>query len=114
MVQRVLFDTNKTLWAGWVVLSPQNLFFARDSGYSKDFAEIGRRYSPIDLSLIPIGANSPRWFISDLHVNPEEAVKIYLDVKNRQSTGMHWGTFVNLTKESLLEPPKRLLQELEK
>ena len=114
LVQRVLFDTNKTLWAGWVVLSPQNLFFARDTGYSKDFAEIGRRYSHIDLSLIPIGANSPRWFISDMHVNPEEAVKIYLDVKNRQSIGMHWGTFANLTKESLLEPPKRLLQELEK
>ena len=56
----------KTLWAGWVVLSPQNLFFARDTGYSKDFAEIGRRYSHIDLSLIPIGANSPRWFISDM------------------------------------------------
>ena len=27
---------------------------------------------------------------------------------------MHWGTFLNLTEEPVLEPPKRLLQELEK
>ena len=27
---------------------------------------------------------------------------------------MHWGTFLNLTEEPALEPPKRLLQELEK
>ena len=113
--KRGLFDTNKTLWAGWVVKSPQQkLFFAGDTGYSKDFEEIGKRYGPMDLSLIPIGAYAPRWFMKDMHVNPEEAVKIHLDVKSRQSIGMHWGTFLNLTEEPLLEPPKLLLQELEK
>ena len=68
----------------------------------------------MDLSLIPISAYAPRWFMKDMHVNPEEAVKIHLDVKSRQSIGMHWGTFLNLTEEPLLEPPKLLLQELEK
>ena len=79
LVQRVLFDTNKTLWAGWVVKSPQqNLFFAGDTGYSKNFKEIGKRYGPMDLSLIPIGAYAPRWFMKYMHVNPEEAVKIHI------------------------------------
>ena len=74
-----MFDTNKTLWEWWVVKSPQqNLFFAGDTGYSKDFEEIGKRYGPMDLSLIPIGAYAPRWFIKNMHVNPEEAVKIQM------------------------------------
>ena len=51
--------------------------------------------------------------MKDMHVNPEEAVKIHLDVRSRQSIGMHWGTFLNLTEEPVLEPPKRLLLELE-
>ena len=106
-----MFDTNKTLWAGWVVRSSeQKIFFAGDTGYSKDFVEIGKRYGPMDLSLIPIGAYAPRWFMKDMHVNPEEAVKIHLDVESRQSIGMHWGTFLNLTEEPLLELPQRLLQ----
>ena len=67
----------------------------------------------MDLSLIPIGAYAPRWFMQDMHVNPEEAVKIHLDAKSWQTIGMHWGTFLNLTEEPFLEPPKRLLLELE-
>jgi len=81
LAQRVLLLSNKTLWAGWVDLSPQqNLFFAGDICYSKDFAKIGKRYSHIDLSLISIGAYAPRWFIKDMHVNSQEAAKIHLHV----------------------------------
>ena len=77
--KRDLFDTNKTLWEGWVVKSPQqNLFFAGDTGYSTNFEEIGKRYGPMDLSLIPIGAYAPRWFMKYMHVNHEEAVKIHM------------------------------------
>ena len=33
--RRGLFDTNKTLWAGWVIEAPeQKMFFAGDTGYS--------------------------------------------------------------------------------
>ena len=52
--------------------------------------------------------------MKEMHVNSEEAVKINFDVRSRPSIGMHWGTFLNLTEEPLLEPPKRLLQEFEK
>ena len=88
----------KTLSEGWVVKFPQqNLFFAGDTGYSKNFEEIGKR-CPMDLSLIPIGAYAPHGFMKYMHVNPEEAVKIHLDVKSWQTIGMHWGTFLNLTE----------------
>ena len=107
--RRGLTDTNQVLWAGWVVEAPQKrMFFAGDTGYSKDFQDIGERFGGMDLSLIPIGAYAPRWFMKDMHCNPEEAVQIHLDVKSKKSIGMHWGTFLNLTDEPLVEPPIKL------
>ncbi len=111
--RRGLMDTNKVLWAGWVVESPgKRFFFAGDTGYSKDFEDIGKRFGNMDLSLIPIGAYAPRWFMKDMHCNPEEAVQIHLDVKSQKSIGMHWGTFLNLTDEPLEEPPLKLARVL--
>lgn len=101
-------DRNATLWAAWAVEWPDfRLFFAGDSGYSRDFADIGARFDGFDLALIPIGAYDPRWFMRAMHVDPEEAVLIHRDVKSRRSIGMHWGTFV-LTTEDPTEPPRRL------
>jgi L-ascorbate metabolism protein UlaG (beta-lactamase superfamily) len=111
--KRTLLDTNKTLWAGWVLEAPdKRLFFAGDTGYSKDFADIGERFEYMDISLLPIGAYAPRWFMKDMHVNPAEAVRIHQDVSSRFSVGMHWGTFLNLTDEPLREPPALLRSEL--
>jgi N-acyl-phosphatidylethanolamine-hydrolysing phospholipase D len=61
------------------------------------------RFPLIDLALIPIGAYEPRWFMPDIHMNPEEAVQAHLDVGARRSIGMHFGTF-RLTTEGLNEP----------
>jgi N-acyl-phosphatidylethanolamine-hydrolysing phospholipase D len=111
--RRGLGDTNEVLWAGWVIEADgKRLFFAGDTGYSKDFKDIGKRFGPMDLSLIPIGAYAPRWFMKDMHCNPEEAVQIHLDVESRFSVGMHWATFLNLTDEPLLEPQVRLRKAL--
>lgn len=105
-------DRNKTLWCGFVLeLAGRRLFFAGDTGYSKDFADIGERFAPIDLALIPIGAYEPRSFMRPVHVDPDEAVKIHLDIGSRQSVAMHWGTF-RLTLERLDDPPKRLAAAL--
>lgn len=110
---RGLVDRNRTLWAGWVLKQDDfTLYFAGDTGYSPGFKEIGEMYGPMDLSLIPIGAYKPRWFMNPIHVDPEEAVRIHKDVKSRFSVGMHWGTFV-LADEDMDEPP-RLLKEITK
>jgi L-ascorbate metabolism protein UlaG (beta-lactamase superfamily) len=112
--KRTLSDANQTLWGGWVVRAPQfSFFFAGDTGYSKDFAEIGKRFGNIDLGLIPIGAYAPRWFMHDQHVDPAQSVMIHRDVHAKKSIGIHWGTF-ELTDESLDEPPKRLAEEMKK
>jgi N-acyl-phosphatidylethanolamine-hydrolysing phospholipase D len=110
---RTLRDANRTLWCGFIAeVAGRRIYFAGDSGYSKDFADIGARFAPVDLALIPIGAYEPRWFMRAMHVNPEEAVMIHRDVGARQSVAMHWGTF-RLTEEDLDEPPRFLAQALD-
>ena len=102
------FNTNKTLWCGWV-FETQNFkcMFVGDTGYSKDFLTIQEKFGFMDLSLIPIGAYAPRWFMKDHHCNVEEAIQIHKDLKSKKSIAMHWGTF-QLTDEPMDEPPKLL------
>jgi len=111
---RTPFDRNKTLWAGWIIREAdgRQILFVGDSGYSQDFSDIHERFGPMDLSLIPIGAYDPRWFMSPMHVDPEEAVQIHLDVESKLSIGMHWGTFI-LTDEPMREPLERLAKARE-
>jgi N-acyl-phosphatidylethanolamine-hydrolysing phospholipase D len=116
---RSLGDRMETLWGGYALFAPQlHVFFAGDTGYSKDFADIRARFADrqgaaagggFDIALLPIGAYEPRWFMHEQHVNAEEAVRIHLDVGAKASLGIHWGTF-ELTDEPLDEPPQKLAQ----
>ena len=102
------FNTNKTLWCGWVFeYTNFKCIFVGDTGYSKDFANIQQKFGHMDLSLIPIGAYAPRWFMKDHHCNVEEAIQIHKDLKSKKSIAMHWGTF-QLTDEPMDEPVKLL------
>jgi N-acyl-phosphatidylethanolamine-hydrolysing phospholipase D len=106
---RGLSDRYQQLWAAWSVqIDNFKFWFAGDSGYNdKQFSEIGERLGPFDLAIIPIGGYAPRWFMGDMHVNPEEAIQIHHDLKAKISLGVHWGTFP-LTAEPIDEPAKRL------
>lgn len=109
---RSLWDRNHTLWGGWRFDAPEaSFFFAGDTGYSEDFRDIRAKLGPVDWALLPIGAYEPRWFMSVMHINPEEAVKIHRDLEAGHSIAMHWGTFV-LTDEPLDEPPRKLAEAL--
>jgi N-acyl-phosphatidylethanolamine-hydrolysing phospholipase D len=112
-------DRMATLWGGFAVLAPDcHLLFTGDTAYSRDFADIRRHFSGrqgadqgggFDIALIPIGAYAPRWFMSNQHVDVEEALKIHADVGAKRSLGIHWGTFT-LTDEALDEPPRKLAE----
>lgn len=88
-------DRDATLWCGYVIKTNEgNIYFAGDTGYNdKTFKEIGERVSPVKIALIPIGSYKPQWFMSPIHVSPEEAVRIHLDVKAEKSIAIHFGTF---------------------
>jgi N-acyl-phosphatidylethanolamine-hydrolysing phospholipase D len=116
---RTLFDRSETLWGGYVVKTPAgaahpySFYFAGDTGYSPDFRDIGARFGGFDLALIPIGAYSPRWFMGQQHVDPEEAVRIFQDVHAKKAIGIHWGTF-ELADDPLDEPPRLLAEAVRK
>ena len=105
---RTPWDKNRSLWCGFVLRADGvAIYFAGDSGYSPQFAEIGARCPGIDVALLPIGAYEPRWFMQPMHMNPDEAVRAHLDVKARLSIAMHFGTF-QLTDEGIDEPLRAL------
>ncbi len=111
---RGLFDRMKTLWGSYIILSEKmKLFFAGDTGYSNHFHEVKRRYGKIDISILPIGAYEPRWFMKQHHMSPEEAVQAYLDLGSHWGLGMHYETF-QLTNESIDDPVTTLHNHLEK
>eukprot|EP01035_Chromulina_nebulosa_P018731 gene18731-24495_t len=105
---RTLFDKNTCLWGSYVVKSSQSkFFFTGDTAYCDIFKTIGELYGPFDLSAIPIGAYKPRWFMSQVHCDPFEAVKIHQDLQSKQSTAIHWATYP-LADEDFAEPALEL------
>ncbi len=113
---RGLNDRMATLWGGFAVFFEDfHLFFAGDTGYSRDFAEVRRRFAArqrdlgFDLAVLPIGAYAPRWFMAPQHVDVDEALQIHRDLGCQRSLGVHWGTFA-LASEPLDEPPVLLAE----
>ena len=114
---RGINDRMATLWGGFAVFAPDcHLFYAGDTGYSRDFSDMRERFADrqtaqegggFDIALLPIGAYEPRWFMAAQHVNAAEAVKIHRDLGAKRSLGVHWGTF-ELTDEPLDEPPRAM------
>ena len=114
---RGLTDRQATLWGGYAVLAPAfHVYFAGDTGYSKDFTDTRARFASrqtealgggFDIALIPVGAYEPRWFMADQHIDPPQAVQVHKDLAAKRSLGIHWGTF-ELTDEALDRPPADL------
>jgi L-ascorbate metabolism protein UlaG (beta-lactamase superfamily) len=110
--KRTPWDTNHTLWGGWIVEGDGlKVIHTGDLGYSKDAQDIGERAGPFDFAMIPIGAYAPRWFMKTMHIDPSEAVQVRADLRARHAVGMHWGTFENLTDEPMDEPPRILAEK---
>src|SRR5262249_10924380 len=72
--------------------------------------QIGERFGPFDLAAIPIGGYSSFGTGHPNHVNPEEAVQLFEDVRGGRLVPMHWGSF-DMNREPFDEAPERLLRE---
>ncbi len=109
---RGLSDRDRTLWCGFVVhtsLGP--ILFGADSGEGPHFAQIADRFGPMRLSLLPIGAYRPRWFMGPVHMDPAGAVRAHRALRSQQSIAIHYGTF-SLADDGETEPLTDLAEAL--
>ena len=95
------------------------VYFGGDTAYDREnVAATAARFPSIDLALLPIAPIHPRAHMKDKHIDPEEAVQIFLELKARILVPIHFGTFINsedapgepiaalrlVAKESKLDP----------
>jgi L-ascorbate metabolism protein UlaG (beta-lactamase superfamily) len=109
---RGLRDKRMALWGGFVLeTAAGTVYCAGDTAYRDGaiFPEIGKRFGPPVVAVLPIGAYAPRWFMHTQHANPEEAVQIARACGAKHVLGVHWGTFP-LTDEPW-DQPARLLAD---
>ena len=107
--KRSLTDANKTLWGNFLIeYNGKKILFACDTGYGNIYKDLGKKYGPIDLTMINIGAYDfrPMFEKSIYHTTPEEALNLAKDLNSKKVLGTHWGTFV-LSLEPIMEPPVR-------
>lgn len=85
---------NTTLWAGFMLRTAQlTVFYCGDSGYFIGFTEFARKFPSIDYALLPTTAYHPRWFMHYPHMNVEEALAAFKDLRARYFVPTQWGTF---------------------
>jgi len=107
---RTPFDRNASLWGGFVLETPAGtIYFAGDTGAGAHFAAIKQRFGPITLSLLPIGAYEPRWFMAPVHIDPHEAVQASLTLQSQVTLPIHYRTFRPADED--FEAPERTLAQ---
>ena len=73
--KRSLTDTNKTLWGSFLIeYKGKKILFACDTGYGEIYKDLGKKFGPIDLTIINIGAYNfkPMFDKSIYHTNPKK------------------------------------------
>ena len=104
---RGIGSTDRTLWCGWtIVAAEKRVYYAGDTAMQHEFAEIGQRCGPFDLTMIEIGAYDRLW--PDVHLGPEQAVAAHRAVRGDVMLPLHWGTF-DLALHGWTEPIERTL-----
>jgi L-ascorbate metabolism protein UlaG (beta-lactamase superfamily) len=94
---RWFVDRDRALWSAFVIETPSgNVFFAGDTGPGDmHWPAEARRWGPIRLALLPIGAFRfvPHQMVNGAHIGPREAVKVFGMLDAAAGIPIHWGTF---------------------
>lgn len=107
--RRGVKDMNKILWGSFLIRNKnKSVYFGGDSGYGKHFKEIRSLiHGELDIVILPIGAYSPAYIMKSNHLNPEEAIQAFHDLKGKKLVPMHYGTY-DLSDEPMSEPEERM------
>ena len=102
---RFLADLHRGFGGFVINVDGRTIFHCGDSAFFPGFREIGEHYK-IDIALLPIGAyDAPTG--REVHMNPEEAVRTFIELGAKTLIPMHYGSF-RLGYEPLDEPLQRL------
>jgi L-ascorbate metabolism protein UlaG (beta-lactamase superfamily) len=87
------FSANRSLWMSYVLESPtMKIYIGGDSGYDTHFAEIGKKFGPIDLAILENGQYDIKWRY--IHMLPDEVLKAAIDLKAKRLFPVHSSKFV--------------------
>lgn len=92
--RRTLFDTNRSLWGGWVIQNPSHaIYFAGDTAMGDHFSEIQANINNITYALLPIGPCKPEHENRPSHLDPIQAAQAFSLLKAETMIPCHWGTY---------------------
>lgn len=109
---RGVMDRNKALWASFVIAAPEgNILFVGDTGYANGdlFRAHRRKFGGFRMAFLPIGAYSPRWFMEENHMNPDEACRAFRDCAADHAVATHYEVFP-LADDGFDEPRAALMK----
>jgi L-ascorbate metabolism protein UlaG (beta-lactamase superfamily) len=78
-----------------------NIYFAGDTGYGRFVKDIAGRFRHIRLAILPIGSYEKRWFMKPEHMNPDDAVRVQIEIRAAQAMGMHYATFAEHPEQAI-------------
>lgn len=85
-------DWNRSLWGSYIIKSKnKNIFWGGDGGYGKHFVEYAQKYAPFDLVALEIDGWNENW--ADIHMFPDETMKVMKDLKSEYLLPIHWAVF---------------------
>jgi L-ascorbate metabolism protein UlaG (beta-lactamase superfamily) len=83
---------NQALWGSFVLETPSlKIYIGGDGGYGEHFAEIGKKYGPIDLAILENGQYDEKW--KHIHMMPEEVLVAVKDLNAKTLLPVHSGKF---------------------
>lgn len=101
-----LLTKNKTLWAGFALITPQHrVFYSGDGGYGPHFKKIGEMFDGFDLAILENGQYDQGW--PYIHMMPEETAQATEELHAKALLPGHAGKFA-LANHSWNDPLKRI------
>lgn len=97
---------NGTLWASFMIENPgHKIFLSGDGGYDAHYAEIGRRFAPIDLAVMENGQYNQDW--RHIHLLPEGLVQAIRDLAPHRVMTNHNSKF-SLSRHTWDDPLRQV------
>ncbi len=94
---RSLIFPNTETSSYFIKVKDKSFYFGGDSAYFEGYKKYGKKFD-IDYAFLPIGGYEPRFLLKNLHMNPQEAVQAFLDLKAKYIIPIHYGTFHSIPK----------------